>query len=274
MRKRKVTLVLLEDAKPENPVTFNFKPIKLIRYLFYLGIIIVSVVTLLFILTPIGELIPTRKDEVIHKQVIKLSKEMIALNDSLNIRSQQLNDIIRVIASDQDTTFPVSKLNSMKSLAYLEQEQVLIPPPQKKEVLDAQDILYANILTHKPVFPTSPPVRGNLTRGFEPQNGHYGIDIAANNGSYIRAIADGVIINTEWTLNYGYVIFVQHANGYITIYKHCSDLVKHEGDVVLKGDILGTVSSSGLLSSGPHVHIEIWHNGIALDPAKYLILNK
>ncbi len=275
-RKRKITLVLLEDNKPEAPITFNIKPQKLLHYLIYFAILIVFVVTFIFVLTPVGGLIPTRKDEAIRNQVIHLTQEMMALNDSLDIRSQQLNDIIRVIASNKDTTFSVGSINNMKSLEYLEQSQSLIPPPGKSSngALNADDILYSDIITHKPMFPTAPPVRGNLTRGFEPENGHYGIDIAADNGAYIRAIADGVVINTEWTLNYGYVVYIQHADGYITIYKHCSNLVKHEGDVILKGDILGTVSSSGLMSTGPHVHIEIWHNGIALDPAKYLVLNQ
>lgn len=277
LRKEKITLVLLEDSQPDAPITFNFRPQKLLHYLVYFAIIIVFVVTFIFVLTPVGGIIPTRKDEAIRSQVIHLTKQMIALNDSLNIRSQQLNDIINVIASNKDTTFSVGQINNMKSLEYLEQTQTLIPPPGSKSAntaLNADDILYSDIITHKPMFPTAPPVQGNLTRGFEPQNGHYGIDLAADNGSYIRAIADGVVINTEWTLNYGYVIYIQHADGYITIYKHCDNLVKHEGDVVLKGDIIGTVSSSGLISTGPHVHIEIWHNGIALDPAKYLVLNK
>ncbi|HKJ34375.1 MAG TPA: M23 family metallopeptidase [Balneolales bacterium] len=274
LRRNKLTLVLLEDGKPDEPKTFDIRPQQILHLLLYITVGFFIVFVLLFSFTPVGSLISSSRDRAIRDSVIKMSNKLVNLNDSLDVRSQQLNDIINVIANNRDTTFPVSQKSLIDPLYVQQQSDQLIPPPgetsSNEQFIDNTDILNSDILKNAPEFPTDPPVNGTLTRGFEPKEGHYGIDIAAKTGTYIRAIADGVVINTAWTFNYGYVIYIQHGGGYITIYKHCADLVKKGGDIVLKGDILGTVSQSGLISSGPHVHVELWRNGIALDPTKYL----
>jgi murein DD-endopeptidase MepM/ murein hydrolase activator NlpD len=89
----------------------------------------------------------------------------------------------------------------------------------------------------------------------------------------VRALADGVVISAEWSINYGNTIQIQHGDGYISIIKHCSSLLKKEGDVVLRGDGIGVLGLSGVINTGPHVHIELWRNGVALDPELYLITN-
>ncbi len=72
-------------------------------------------------------------------------------------------------------------------------------------------------------------------------------------------------------MNYGYVIHIQHENGIVSIYKHASSLSKNIGDIVLKGDIVGTVGNAGTQSTGPHLHIEIWRNGVPQNPLMYLV---
>jgi len=278
LRKKNLTLVLLEESEPDDPKYFNFRPQQLLHLILYIVVVLFIIFVFLFSYTPMGNIVASNRDRAIRDSVVHLSKRLIALNDSLDIRSQQLHDIINVIAGNEDTTFSITQNSNVNPLYVQQQSQQLIPPPNEQsnandQFIDNEDILNSDILRNAPEFPTNPPVDGTLTRGFEPQEGHYGIDIAAKDGTYIKAIADGVVINTEWTFNYGYVVYIQHGGGYITIYKHCSNLVKKGGDIVLKGDILGTVSQSGLISSGPHVHIEIWRNGIALDPTKYLIIH-
>jgi murein DD-endopeptidase MepM/ murein hydrolase activator NlpD len=137
--------------------------------------------------------------------------------------------------------------------------------------LKSPDIQFNVIGYTSQVLPAPFPVNGTVTQGYSPINGHFGIDIATMSGTTIRTIAEGVVISTEWTMNYGNVVYIQHKNGYLTIFKHVSKPTRKVGDFVQKGDILGSVTESGLISSGPHLHFEIWQNGTPLNPLNYLI---
>ena len=133
------------------------------------------------------------------------------------------------------------------------------------------EILFSNIITTASDFPGRYPVQGSLTRGYLPDEEHFGIDIATKKDEPIVNIADGSVINSSWTINNGYVISIQHSKGVVSTYKHLATLNKKEGDLVLKGDILGTTGNTGVLSTGPHLHFEIWKNGIPQNPEVYLI---
>ncbi len=275
-RGRSVTVVMLDEEQPDGPQSYQLQPGQLIPALGVGALGLVILTWLLMVFTPLGALVYNRRDHQLRKSIDNLSSKVLALNDSLDIRTQQLTDIKDVIIGQKDTTFQnVPVTESQKDYVQSVKDVPALPPisvdNDNSEVLNKGDLIYSDVLTRVPVFPTEMPVDGMITRKFEPKEGHYGIDIATNEGEEIHAVADGVVINTVWSINYGYVIYVQHGGGYVTIYKHCRDLGKQEGDVVLKGDVLATVGKTGLLTSGPHVHMELWHNGIALDPSQYLI---
>ncbi len=132
-------------------------------------------------------------------------------------------------------------------------------------------MLFSNVAQNVPSFPSRYPVQGSLTRGYLPDEEHYGLDIATKLNEPVINIADGSVINSSWTINNGYVISVQHGEGVVSNYKHLAKLNKKEGDLVLRGDILGEVGVTGILSTGPHLHFEIWKNGVPQNPEVYLI---
>jgi len=275
-RGRSVTVVVLDEEQPEGPKSYQVQPGQFIPILSAGAFLLVVITWLLMVFTPLGALVYNRRDHQLRQSIDKLTNKVLALNDSLDVRSQQLNDIKSVIIGEKDTTFPGAQVTETQKDFQQETKEVpslppLVPVNENSEVLSKGDLVYSDVLTRVPVFPTEMPVDGMVTRKFKPDEGHYGIDIATDEGEEIHAVADGVVINTVWSINYGYVIYIQHGGGFVTIYKHCRDLGKQEGDVVLKGDVLATVGKTGLLTSGPHVHMELWHNGIALDPSQYLI---
>jgi murein DD-endopeptidase MepM/ murein hydrolase activator NlpD len=114
------------------------------------------------------------------------------------------------------------------------------------------------------------PLKGSITNSFEPTSRHYGIDIVAPKNEAIKATLDGTVIFAEWTVKTGYVIQLQHANNLTSIYKHNSVLLKEVGDAILAGEAIAIVGNSGKLTSGPHLHFELWRDGVALDPEKYI----
>jgi len=116
------------------------------------------------------------------------------------------------------------------------------------------------------------PLRGRITSKFGPRWGrmHKGIDIAAPEGTPIRAAEDGVVIYSGNGLRgYGNVVIIEHRGGFSTVYAHNSVNLVKEGDKVRKGDIIAKVGSTGR-STGPHLHFEIRKDAVAQDPLKYL----
>ena len=117
------------------------------------------------------------------------------------------------------------------------------------------------------------PVNGYISREYEPEKGHMGLDFAVKENTPVYAAASGYIVFSGYTVDEGYVIILNHSDGYMTIYKHCALLLKNERDSVEQGELIAQSGNSGLATTGPHLHFEIWHNGKAIDPENLLIKN-
>ena len=114
------------------------------------------------------------------------------------------------------------------------------------------------------------PTNGIITQGFNSANGHMGIDFGVASGTPVYASAGGLIIFAEYTVESGYQIMIQHDNNYLTIYKHCSSLIKRIRERVTQGALIALSGNSGKNTTGPHLHFEIWQNGKPIDPQKIL----
>jgi murein DD-endopeptidase MepM/ murein hydrolase activator NlpD len=115
------------------------------------------------------------------------------------------------------------------------------------------------------------PLNGIVTNNFNPAENHFGIDIVAKKDEAVKATLDGIVIFADWTLETGNVICLQHKNNIISIYKHNSTLLKDQGSFVKAGEPISIVGASGELSTGPHLHFEIWFNGVPVDPSNLMI---
>jgi murein DD-endopeptidase MepM/ murein hydrolase activator NlpD len=115
------------------------------------------------------------------------------------------------------------------------------------------------------------PVDGIITRSFNPMEGHYGIDLVAAPNEVVKAALDGTVTMSTWTLETGYVIQVQHDYELISVYKHNATLFKLVGQKVVAGDAIAIVGNSGELTTGPHLHFELWHDRVPLNPADYIV---
>jgi murein DD-endopeptidase MepM/ murein hydrolase activator NlpD len=116
-----------------------------------------------------------------------------------------------------------------------------------------------------------PPLKGYVTAGFSSSEEHYGIDVVAPQDEPIKTILDGHVMLASWTLETGYVIGIQHDHNLVSFYKHNSVLLKKTGNFVKAGDAIAMQGSSGELTTGPHLHFELWHDGVALNPEDYII---
>jgi murein DD-endopeptidase MepM/ murein hydrolase activator NlpD len=114
------------------------------------------------------------------------------------------------------------------------------------------------------------PLEGVITSRFQPAEGHFGIDIAGREKSPVKAIRDGRVIDAYWDEETGNVIVLLHEFGLVSLYKHNSALLRKVGNFVRAGDAIAIVGNTGELSTGPHLHFEMWHDQIPLNPEDFL----
>lgn len=273
-RLKSITLILLDDSKPGEDNSFKFKPNNLFVLFWVTSLIISLFVVGIFMITPLGMLLYTKEDAQMRVQIEDVTSRVLDLQDSLLVRDRQLEEMKNVIRLSLDTTLSLDdRFASMKDLGNMQTQGSLLFNNETNRLsqVDPSGIVFSNILKSASDFPTAPPVEGTFTRGYDPDVFHYGIDIATSKNQIITALADGTVVSSSWTISDGYVVVIQHAGGVISIYKHCSSITKKSGDIVLKGDIIGTTGDVGINSSGPHLHLEIWKDGLPQDPEMYLI---
>lgn len=271
-KKGVVTLLTLEDNDPANAETFVVKKSSLILAIITFLVFSLGIVSLFYFLTPISTIYQQQVDSAFRSEVIEISERVTALQDSLRARDIQLNDLKKFVRNVPDTTFNV--LSGIKSTTRFPGRSGSASNIEihSYEMLSRYKIIQNASESRDIGFKPIVPINGRLTQGYSADRGHYGVDISADQGTGFRAIEEGVVLYAEWTINFGYVIVVQHEGGYVSVYKHASSVIKKQGDVLLKGSILGKIGNSGVLSSGSHLHLEIWENGMPSDPLFFISL--
>ncbi len=272
-KKRDLTILVLDEEDPGQAETFSFGSSDLIKFASLIIVVAILLTSVIFLITPLGSMYSQYQETQLRNEILAVTEQVLALQDSLDARDSQLHDLKNILIETPDTTFPASQLDR----GVLQTERMPDIPTRSIdfspdfEMLTRNELLHSEFSGRSPEFPTHFPVNGSVTRGFNPEEGHPGIDIAASDQSEFTALAGGTVIKAGWTLEFGYVTYLQHADGYISVYKHGAKLYVKEGDIVQSGDLLGVVGDRGALSFGSHLHLEIWKHGVAQDPLLYLI---
>lgn len=114
------------------------------------------------------------------------------------------------------------------------------------------------------------PVEGIVSDKYNPKTDHLGVDIVAKQDEPVKTVAEGTVVFASWTQDSGYVIAVQHRGNLLSMYKHNSDLLKKVGNFVTAGEVISIIGNTGELTSGPHLHFELWYNGNPVDPEEFV----
>lgn len=117
------------------------------------------------------------------------------------------------------------------------------------------------------------PVSGFISRNFDPERGHMGVDFVVKSGTPVYVSANGFVIFANYTVRDGNMIIVSHPGNYISIYKHCSSLLKKERDIVIQGELIALSGNTGEITTGAHLHFEIWKDGVPINPITILLKN-
>ena len=173
-----------------------------------------------------------------------------------NVSFEEINENTSSLETNQ-IELEIVKTNKEDSLL-----RALVDEEDKYNALEIEGERFTTVLF--------PPVKGELSSNFEYENKHYGVDIAMPENSPVHSISEGIIVFAEWTSETGFVIIAEHLNGLTSIYKHNSSIVKSQGDRIQTGEIIAFTGNTGSLTTGPHLHFELWYQGEPVDPENYI----
>ncbi len=182
---------------------------------------------------------------------------------------QPLNEKINMLVIEIEK---LKKTNqNLKNAIYLGDSTLLSKPASNGKKIGGNlwevfSDLFLNQTSQSLIF--RKPVNGFVSREFSAKHGHFGTDFSLKVGTPVYAAANGYIIFADFTVNDGYMIIIAHSDDYISVYKHCNQLVKNTRDFVTQGELIALSGNTGKLTTGPHLHFEIWKNGLAIDPEK------
>ena len=270
--KNKYRLVILNDASFEERFSYRLSPLNLLTLLLTFVVLLIILVSVVIIYTPLRESIPGYTDVSLREDLTS----MVFRADSLELELQRNSAYLRNIQGALKGELPLSK-----DSIYNTNQSIIIPEnPMLKSKEDSMLREYVEredsySLSENPENSTKQiyffaPLKGTITNEFNPGKEHYGIDVVAPKDEAIKATLDGTVVFAEWTVETGYVIQLQHSNNLVSNYKHNSVLLKKVGEEVKVGEAIAIVGNSGELSSGPHLHFELWKDGQALNPADFI----
>ncbi len=265
-------VILNEDTFQER---FSLKLSRL--NVFVLGgvfsVLLIVLTTFLIAFTSLREYIPGYSSTKLKRQATELVYEADSLKNELAVLQNYTKAIRPVLTGE----IKADAIDSLKTTAAERKDidEIKLNASKKdslfREEVDSntQFALSEEVQTKaKIVF--FAPITGNITNHFDAIEKHFGIDVVAKTQTPVKAAADGTVIFSEWTAETGYVLTVQHANEFISVYKHNGSLLKEQGDFVKSGEVIATVGSTGELSTGPHLHFELWNNGYPVNPTNYI----
>ncbi len=286
----KYRLVVMNDETFEEISSFKLTPLNVYTILSSLVVGTAILVTLLIIYTPLKRYIPGYGDFRRDSEIAELTSKVKSLEKEAEASRTYANTISKLLAGDVSgmTREDVEKQNagatvpqdsgSTEPVERIAEDEVLRNAVASGNVTGGQSpAVAANagnaVLRDVPLEQLffMPPVSGEITSIFDPGKDHFGIDVASPHNTAIKAAADGMVVFAGYTVETGYSIAIQHPNNVVTMYKHNSLLLKKAGSAVKAGEAIAIIGNTGELTSGPHLHFELWYKGRPVNPSDYII---
>lgn len=267
-------LVVMNDDTLEERFSLSLTPLRVFVVAGTGAILIIFFTTTLIALTPLREYIPGYGDAGVRREMLKVTRRADSLEEATRNKDKFLQNIQNIISGKTTPTLD-SSTTKAKPVDYnsLDFSKSSADSALRTEV-SSLDKTGVGSWTDGPVNMAGvyfyKPVSGVATSRFNPAIRHYGIDVAAPANDAVKAVLDGTVISSEWSIESGNTIQIQHAGNMISVYKHNASLLKKEGETVKAGEAIALVGSTGENSTGPHVHFELWLNGTAVNPANYI----
>lgn len=269
----KYRLVVLNEDTFEERFAIKLTRLNVFVIVSITGIFLVALTILLIAFTPLREFIPGYSSAKLKKQATELSFKTDSLQQVIAVNEKYFSSIRRVLTGDVKTV-DFNKDSILNAAKEDSPPLNIIPSKQDsllREKVDKEDKynLFESAISPSN-FVLFPPVNGTISEGYNVKEKHYAVDIIVAKNTPVKATADGTVIFAEWTAETGYVVIIEHSYELISVYKHNASLTKEQGDVVKAGEVVAMAGNTGELTTGPHLHFELWSKGYPINPTNFI----
>lgn len=276
----KYKLAIFNEQTYEEVVVLRLSRLNVFTYVGSFIILLIILVTLLIAFTSLREFIPGYPSPQERLLIVRNAQRLDSLVVEINKRDRFIRNFQAVLKGEEPemSASPDDKVNesaTAESRAQIqfsrsEQDSLFRKQVEREERFNLSvKQTTTRVVALENTFFFS-PIKGMVVNAFGDSKGHYGVDIVAAPGARVSAVMDGMVVFSGWTVETGYVIQLQHPNNLISIYKHNERLLKEVGQSVKAGEAIARVGNSGELTTGPHLHFELWYNGMPLNPQEYI----
>lgn len=277
--KFKYRLVILNDETFEEKLSFRLSRLNVFVSAASASVVLFIMFSYIIAFTPLREYIPGYASVSAKRDIYQLQRQADSLEEAMKDKDLYIVNIKNIIEGKEiveklpevPASNPVYKDIQMKTS---KEDSLLRAEVERKDNYSLQGDESTPVgsgpkpgLSHFLFFT---PVRGLVINSFSAATRHWGVDIVAKPNEAIKATLDGMVIFSDWTLETGYTIGIQHQQNLISIYKHNASLLKKAGSFVKAGEPIAIIGNSGELSSGPHLHFELWYNGSPVNPKDFM----
>ena len=268
----KYRLVVLNEDTFEERYAIKLNRLNVFVLVALSSILLVGFTAILIAYTPLREYIPGYSSTSLKKKATELTYKADSLQQQLSYNDRYYASIKKVLTGDvsslefnRDSIIEAAKAKDIKAV-FPNKEDSLLRVKADKE--DKYNLFDSEINSSN--FVLFPPVNGTISEGYNLEEKHFAVDVVIPETTPVKSTADGIVIFAEWTMSTGYVIIVEHSNELISIYKHNGSITKVQGDLVKAGEVIALSGNTGELSTGPHLHFELWSKGYPIDPTNFI----
>jgi len=270
----KYRMVILNEETFEERFSFKLNRLNVFVFSTLFALFLILATTFIIAFTPLREYIPGYSSTTLKKEASRLAYATDSLQKILDVNEQYLTSIKKVLTGDVKTVN--FNKDSIIELAKTD-PSVLIRTSRKdsllREAVAKEDKYNPLIAPQVQQYALFAPVKGVISESYDSKTKHYAVDVVTAKDAPVKAIADGTVIFAEWTAATGYVIILKHDDNLISVYKHNAMLTKEQGEIVKAGEVIGSVGNTGELTTGPHLHFELWRDGFPVNPTSFIDFN-
>jgi murein DD-endopeptidase MepM/ murein hydrolase activator NlpD len=272
----KYRLVLMNDETFQEERSFRLLPFNVAATIGAVVMTISLVTILLLVLTPLGRVVPERSNQNIRSQISEIYVHIDSLEQAVDDRDAfilKVKDLVYEKFEYEDNVEDPANQKAGKDVKVPEKSdelKLLMESVDNEAELGnlIENTLQENTDISNMIFMA--PIKGMVSDTFSPSRGHYGTDIIAPKGTVIKATQKGTVIVATWSAETGHMVAIQHENNIVSFYKHNSSLLKKAGDIVDVGEGIAIIGNTGEMTSGPHLHFEMWFNGQPINAQRYI----
>ena len=269
----KYRLVILNEETFEERLSFKLTRLNVFVFGGLFSILLIIGTTYLIAFTGLKEYIPGYSSTKLKKEATHLVYKVDSLQQVLEVNNIYIKNVkelligkVSEVLFDKDSVF--QSIQYGKDSVNLDPSDIDLEFRLEVESADRYSVFDEATQDTEIVF--FAPVSGTLTDGYNTKTKHFAVDIAVEMSTPVKTVADGTVIFAEWTSTTGHVIIVEHTGGFISVYKHNTFLHKEQGDFVRSGEVIASAGDTGELSTGPHLHFELWSGGYPVNPIYYI----